>query len=71
MHAISAFNQNTQGGVEIFALIGAVEGIGEQHDLVAMCRAEDLSVGLEHIAAERGQGAFRADAGKFLEQRTQ
>ena len=70
MHAISAFNQNPQGGVEIFALIDAVEGVGEQHDLMAICGAEDLGVGLEHVAAERGQGALRADAGKLLEQRT-
>ena len=71
MNAISAFDQHPQGGVEILALIGAVEGIGEQHDLMAIGGAEDLRVGLEHVAAERGQGAFRADAGKLLEQRTQ
>jgi hypothetical protein len=41
MHAISAFNQNAQGGVEILALIDAVEGVGEQHDLMAICGAED------------------------------
>ncbi len=71
MHAISAFDQNTQGGVEILALIGAIERIGEQHDLMAVCGADDFSVGLEHVAAEGGQGALRADAGKLLEQRTQ
>ena len=69
MHAISAFNQHTQRGVEILALVGAVEGIGEQHDLMAIRGPENLSVGLEHVAAERGQSALRADAGKFLEQR--
>ena len=38
---------------------------------MAIGRAEDLGVGLEHVAPERGQGALRADAGKFLEQRAQ
>src|SRR5205807_6851776 len=69
--AIPTLDQYPQGGVEILALIGAVEGIGEQHDLMAIGGAEDLRVGLEHVAAERGQGALRADAGKLLEQRTQ
>ena len=34
MHAISAFNQNTQGGVEILALVIAVERISEEHEMI-------------------------------------
>src|SRR4051812_40134755 len=61
MYAISAFNQHTHRGVEILTLIDAVEGIGEQHDLMAIYEAKHLSVDLEYVAAKCGQGAFRAD----------
>ena len=40
MHAIAAFDQHPQRGVEIFALIGAIEGVGKQHDLAPIGRAE-------------------------------
>ncbi len=48
--AISAGDQNAQRGVEVFALVGAVEGVGEQHDLVSAGGAKDVTRGLEHIA---------------------
>ena len=71
MHAIAALDQHAQRGVEIFALIGAVEGVGEQHDFAAVGRAERFGGGREHVAPPVGQGALRADAGKFFEQLSQ
>ena len=71
MHAIAACDQHAQRGVEIFALVDAIEGIGEQHDLAAVGRADRLGIGPEHIAPERGQGAPGADAGEFFEQLAQ
>ena len=44
MDAVSGLDQHTQRGVEIFALIGAIEGVGEQHDLAAIGRAGRLDV---------------------------
>src|SRR5580704_2434214 len=61
MDAIAAFDQYAQRGVEILALVIAVEGVGEQHDLAAVGRAEGLGVHAERIAPERGQSALGAD----------
>ena len=71
MHAIAACDEHAQRGVEILALVSAVEGVGEQHDLMAVGRADDLGIAVEGVAAERGQRAFGADAGGLLEQRAQ
>ena len=71
MDAIAARDQHAQRGVEIFALIGAIEGVGEQHDFAAVGRADRLGVGLEHVAPPCRQRAPGADAGEFLEQLSQ
>ena len=42
MDAIAAFDQHAQRGVEIFAFIGAVESVGEQHDFAAIGRPDRL-----------------------------
>ncbi len=65
--AISAGDQHAQRGVEVFALVGAIEGVGEQHDLAAVGRAEHLARGLEHVAPPFRQRALRADAGDAFE----
>ena len=67
MHAVSAVDQHAQCRVEIFALVEAIEGIGEQHHLAAIFGPDRDGVGPEHVAPERGQGARGADAGEFLE----
>ena len=71
MNTISAFDQYAQRGVKIFALIGAIERIGEQHDLAAIGRADGVGVGAEYVATEFGQRAPGADAGEFFEQAAQ
>ena len=58
MHAISAFNQDTQGGVEILALIGPVEGIGEQHDLMAICGPKTSASALNTSRRNAGRARF-------------
>ena len=58
MDAVAAFDQHAQRRIEVFALIGAVEGIGEQHDLAAIGRADRLGVGLEYIAPPLRQRAL-------------
>ena len=69
--AVSRFDQHPQRGVEIFALIGAIESVGEQHDFAAIFRPGGLAAGFEHIATPFRQGALRADAGEFFEQFSQ
>ena len=69
--AVSGLDQHAQRGVEIFALIGAVEGVGEQHDFAAIGRADRFGVRPEYIAPPLRQRALRADAGEFLEQPSQ
>ena len=71
MDAVSGLDQHAQRGVEIFALIGAIEGVGEQHDLAAVGRAGRFDVRREHIAPPFRQRAVRADACEFLQQFTQ
>ena len=69
--AVSGLDQHAQRGVEIFALIGAIESVGEQHDFAAIGRADRLDVGLEHIAPPFRQSALRADPCELLEQSSQ
>jgi hypothetical protein len=65
MNAIAAFDKHAQRGVEIFAFIGTIEGIGEQHDLAAVLGAERDTARREHVAAEFRQVALGADAGNL------
>src|SRR6202012_1617925 len=71
VHAIAAFDQHAQGGIEILALVIPIESIGEQHDLAAIRGAKGLRIDAKRIAPERGQRPFGADACEFLEQRAQ
>ena len=71
MHAITAFDQHAQRGVEVFALIGAIESVGEQHHFAAVSRAERFAGRRKHIAPPLRQIALRADAGKFFKQLSQ
>ena len=43
MHAVAGARQHGQSRVEIFALKGAIERIGEQHDLASGFRADRSS----------------------------
>src|SRR6185312_11650344 len=40
MHAVARARQYGQGGIEIFALVVAVEGIGEKHHFAALRRPD-------------------------------
>ena len=71
MDTISARDQHAQRGVEIFALIGAVESIGEQHDLAPLRRADRPGLNREHVAPPFRQRTLRVDTGDFLEQTSQ
>jgi hypothetical protein len=66
VHAVSAFDQHTQRGVEIFALVGTVEGVDKQHDFTAIGCADRVDVGSEYVAPPPRQCALRADAGEFF-----
>src|SRR6185437_12924884 len=69
--AVSALDQHAYRGIEIFALIGAVEGVGKQHDFATVGWADGVDVGSEYIAAPPRQRALRADAGEFFQQPAQ
>ena len=42
MNAVSALDQHPQRSLEIFPLVGAIEGVGEQRDLPAALRTKYL-----------------------------
>ena len=71
VHAVSAGDQNFKRGVEVFALISAVEGVSEQHHFMPIRAPEYFAFGREHIAPPFRQRALGADAGDALEQRAQ
>ena len=54
MHAITAGRKHAQRGVEILALIDAIERVGEQNDLTTGLRPDAGGWRHEHVAAEGG-----------------
>ncbi len=73
VHAITARHQHTQCGVKIFALIAAIESVGEQHHLAAIFRAKNFTGGRKHVAPPRREASLGADAGeplKYVAQQT-
>jgi len=53
VNAVSAFGQHADRGVEVFPLVAAIEGIGEQDDLAAINRPDGLGARFKRVAAER------------------
>ncbi|GMO16202.1 hypothetical protein BwSH20_64490 [Bradyrhizobium ottawaense] len=60
MHAIAAGREHAERGVEVLALIDAVEGIGEQHDLAAGLRAKGFRPAVRTHRRERRGAPRRA-----------
>src|SRR6202021_3180669 len=71
VHAVSAGDQHLERGVEIFALVSAVEGVSEQNDFMPIRSADNFAFGREHVAPPFRQRALGADPGDALEQRAQ